>query len=286
MAGGKTLKPPEQGEALDETLGHRGRVLIFNRDLLLYVGLQGEPTTRSLGAVTLYFALDEPLSLTVGAASPRPCNVALVPPYVSHRVAAKGDLYAVLLIEPECLDLATLEQVLDHAALENIGSRIRAYISGIGDPERDEDAASEGLDSLLADVRLPRRQLDPRIWRVVDSIRRHPDENTSAAESARTVALSTSRFIHLFNEELGVAFRAFRAWKRARSFFNHVMRRSNLTQLALDMGYPDASYFSHTIRRVYGLKPKDIYVGSRHLHLFGEEPAVEEAVERIGRRSA
>jgi len=79
------------------------------------------------------------------------------------------------------------------------------------------------------------------------------------------VALSFSRFLHLFKQETGLTFRAFRAWKRARSLLRHVHQSTTLTDIALDTGYPDSTHFSHSIRQVYGLRPSDILAGSRRL---------------------
>ena len=81
--------------------------------------------------------------------------------------------------------------------------------------------------------------------------------------------LSFSRFLHLFKQEIGVPFRSFRTWKRARSLLHYINRDSNLAHAALDTGYPDSTHFSHSIRQVYGLKPKDIFAGSRRLEIHG-----------------
>ena len=61
-----------------------------------------------------------------------------------------------------------------------------------------------------------------------------------------------------------MTFRCFRAWKRARSFLSYV-KLPNLTEVALQIGYPDSTHFSHSIRNVYGLTPTDIRAGSRRL---------------------
>ena len=86
-------------------------------------------------------------------------------------------------------------------------------------------------------------------------------------ECAASVHLSFSRFLHLFKQETGMAFRAFRAWKRARSLLRYVRQTATLTDIALEAGYPDSTHFSHSIRQVYGLKPSDILAGSRRLAL-------------------
>jgi len=39
-------------------------------------------------------------------------------------------------------------------------------------------------------------------------------------------------------------------------------------RLAQDIGYPDSSHFSHSVRRFYGLKPRAIFSGSRELAVY------------------
>ena len=80
--------------------------------------------------------------------------------------------------------------------------------------------------------------------------------------------MSPSRFLHLFKEETGISFRSFRAWKRARHLLHFANQDINLAHLAQDIGYPDSTHFSHSIRRFYGLKPRAIFSGSRDLAIY------------------
>src|SRR5690606_32041925 len=114
------------------------------------------------------------------------------------------------------------------------------------------------------------RRLDPRIAAVIAQISEDPSVPAMAGDCAASVNLSFSRFLHLFKEQTGAPFRSMRTWKRARSLLHYVNRPSNLTAVALETGYPDATHFSHSIRQVYGLKPKDIFAGSRRLVLLGK----------------
>ncbi len=249
-----------------------GRILVINPDLLLYVGLHGSPSERTFGALTLYFPFDHPLSVQLNDEPWQQCSHAVVPPYVPHRVTTTDKLYCVLMVETENIDIAALLQKFEgeegDAVVARIGERIHALLGRLNTGDRHGELPESGLEALFFDIPLPRRNLDPRIRKVVGRINRHPDENFSAQDCAREVALSPSRFIHLFNTELGVTLRSFKLWKRARNFLGYVTHPSNLTDLALDIGYPDATYFSHSIRRIYGLKPKDIFAGSRRLRLY------------------
>ena len=69
-----------------------------------------------------------------------------------------------------------------------------------------------------------------------------------------------------------MSFRAFRAWKRARHLLHFVNEDINLAHLAQDIGYPDSTHFSHSIRRFYGLKPRAIFSGSRDLAIYRGDP--------------
>jgi methylphosphotriester-DNA--protein-cysteine methyltransferase len=107
--------------------------------------------------------------------------------------------------------------------------------------------------------------LDARIALAIRQIRERPCEQFFAATCAKLTGLSFSRFVHLFKEEIGMTFRAYCAWKRARALLPYVSSACSLTDLAMQTGYPDSSHFSHSIRRIYGLRPKDILAGSRRL---------------------
>ena len=71
-----------------------------------------------------------------------------------------------------------------------------------------------------------------------------------------------------FKAETGISFRSFRAWKRARHLLHFANQDINLAPLAQDIGYPDSTHFSHSIRRFYGLKPRAISSGSRDLAIY------------------
>jgi AraC-like DNA-binding protein len=132
----------------------------------------------------------------------------------------------------------------------------------------DLDLRAMDFDAAFFGAALAPRSLDVRIRTVVDVIKRDPAAALSAQDCARSVNLSFSRFLHLFKREVDAPFRGFRLWKRARSLLHYVNRDANLAQVAQDTGYPDSTHFSHSIRQVYGLKPSDIFAGSRRLAIY------------------
>lgn len=116
---------------------------------------------------------------------------------------------------------------------------------------------------------------DGRIQRIIEAIRESPACPLSADDCARRVHLSRSRFLHLFPQEVGTSFRVFRMWKRARGMLHCVNQPINTTRVALNAGYNDATHFSHSIRQVFGLRPRDLFAGSRRqaIHARGRQAA-------------
>jgi len=53
----------------------------------------------------------------------------------------------------------------------------------------------------------------------------------------------------------------------------YVTQDGNLANIALDVGYPDSTHFSHSIRQVFGLTPRSMFAGSRKLALYGRPAA-------------
>jgi len=259
--------PPESGFA------ERGeRLMWLTHQRVFYAGLLGAAAERTVGGHGVYVspAGAPPNRLCIGGGAWQTGELLVVPPHVPHRVESAHPLIFNLLIESESVDPARLPGFLQHCGPVDAPAFVQhmrdAHAQLLGLSGRQ---SFEGLefDRIFFGEALAPRALDARIRKVIDAINADPAAPASAEECAASVHLSFSRFLHLFKQETGMAFRAFRAWKRARSLLRYVRQTSTLTDIALDAGYPDSTHFSHSIRQVYGLKPSDILAGSRRLAL-------------------
>ena len=247
------------------------RFMWLTPDRLLYVGLLGAPAVRTMGSVTVYLAAAGPMRVRVDGGAWCSAPMAVVQPHVPHQVACDARLVQVLKLEAETVQLSALPRPLqccgavDDAAFE---ARVRGVLASFSSNARALDQGALDFDRLFFGQPLPGRRVDPRIQRVIDAIKRDPSVMATADDCAHSANLSFSRFLHLFKEDVGAPFRSFRTWKRARSLLHYVNRHANLAHVALDTGYPDSTHFSHSIRQVYGLKPKDIFAGSRRLAIY------------------
>jgi AraC-like DNA-binding protein len=221
----------------------------------VYVSPAGVPTIR----------------IRIGGGAWQTGELIVVPPQVPHHVESEHPLIFNLLIESESVDPARMPAFMQHCGPVDAPAfvqRVRgAHAHLLAASDRGTNFDGLDFDTLFFGEALAPRTIDARIRKVIDTLVADPAAPTSAEDCAASVHLSFSRFLHLFKQETGMAFRAFRAWKRARSLLRHVRQTTTLTDIALDTGYPDSTHFSHSIRQVYGLKPSDILAGSRRLAL-------------------
>lgn len=257
------VTPPEPG------VDPRRNLILIERSRVFYSGLLGRPTARALGALTVYVSDRAPLRVRIGDGEWETMQAAVVAPFVEHQIMGAERHIHCLLIEPEHLDPAALPAALRPEAFREhqdaLAERVRLAFGELSAASSTKEWAALDFDHLFFAATLPTRGMDARIAAAVTHICDDPAGSFSAQDGADICRLSSSRFLHLFKAEVGVSFRNFRTWKRARSLLLHAKSPASLTDIALDIGYPDSSYFSHEIRRVYGLRPKDIVAGSRDL---------------------
>jgi len=251
------------------------RLMWITASRVFYAGLLGAPSPRTQGALAVYVALDAPLRIRIEGGEWQSCEVAVVQPYVPYEVATEARHVLNLLIEPETVDIAALPMLLQACGAVQApewAARVRRCHAELVAQGRAADLYPQDFDTLFWGQNLTPRVLDPRIARALARIQDHPSTPVTAQECAAQAHLSFSRFLHVFKQEVGAPFRSVRTWKRARSVLHHVNREQSLVHVALDIGYPDSTHFSHSIRQTFGLKPRDIFAGSRKLRIIGAPP--------------
>jgi len=245
---------------------------------VFYAGLLGRPSVRKIGGTSIYIAQQAPIRVSIDGEDWLESDLLVVPPYVPHCVASDARFITDLIVEPETVEQELLpafmrdQRGIVHAPefVEKVRHTLE-QLRARRDPLPLEDAA---FDQAFFGKPLPSPTLDKRVTLVLADIARNPGDITSATDYAARANVSFSRFVHLFKDEVGAPLRSFRSWKRARSILAYVTQNANLADIAQETGYPDSSHFSHSIRQVFGLTPKDVFAGSRRLRLHGESEAI------------
>lgn len=250
---------------------HRDRIMLVTPTRIAYRSLFGRPGVRIFGAWIFYIALDQPFEISCDSAAPDRRWIALVPPYVPHRVSTPDRSLAQVLLEAETIaDGNELHATIgepDRAARTR--QRIlRAFDRGLEEPS--------AFDRHFFGFEPAAPLLDPRVAGAVRAISQGRGHALLADDFARRAGLSVSRYTHLFTRQTGVSFRRMRAWKRARGLLPLVAQPASLVDVALDTGYADSTHFCHSIRQFYGYKPSDIFTGSRRLAVVAQwsQPAL------------
>ena len=253
-----------------------GRLMLISPERVFYAGLLGRPRQRCSGGTNIYCAMRGQLRITLGKSEIKG-EMALVPPYMPHSVESEHPSIICLVIEPETVGpsaMAGLSAGIAGADAVGIARRILGAYETLRRQEHRGGFTSHDFDELCFGEHLSARHIDPRIKLSAAKLNDFSGAKLTAADCAASVGLSPSRFLHLFKEQTGVSFRAFRAWKRARHLLHFVNEDINLAHLAQDIGYPDSTHFSHSIRRFYGLQPRAIFSGSRDLAIYRSDPAL------------
>ncbi len=77
--------------------------------------------------------------------------------------------------------------------------------------------------------------------------------NWRAGEVANQLALSESRFLHLFSEELGIAWRPYLLWRRMMCAIQAMINSNSATEAAHLAGFSDSAHLSRTFRKNFGM---------------------------------
>ena len=261
---------------MDDIGRKSGHLMLITPERVFYAGLLGRPRQRCSGAFNIYVAIEGGLWLTTADGGERYGEMVAVLPNIRHTVASDHRSVLSIVIEPESVCPGVLEDLVQRLTGpegEAFTSRIRSAYLWFRDHQAGNDFSSAEFDLLCLGEVLPQRVLDPRVARSIVQIGKFCGEPVTAASCATEAGLSPSRFLHLFKEETGISFRSFRAWKRARHLLHFANQDINLAHLAQDIGYPDSTHFSHSIRRFYGLKPRAIFSGSRDLAIYSSDRA-------------
>lgn len=199
------------------------------------------------------------LCLPIGAAllDDQPIDSAvLIEPNIRHKLVLPRGW--VILIEPESelahaichayhnglRDLTASESEADLSSLQRLFSawpELTALLTH--NPHKLTDSRISGLIKRL-DTCFDATCLKPQQWR--------------AAEVAADLALSESRFLHLFKSELGIAWRPYLLWRRLICALISIKAGKSQTEAAYLAGFSDSAHLSRTIKQTFGMTGRDL----------------------------
>jgi AraC family transcriptional regulator len=243
-----------------------GRILCW-RGGSVWVGRAQESTDfHSHHAIQITLALSTgPLRFRCPDEDWKTYPSAVIPAHHPHAFSARGELVALLFVEPEsregqairarfCDGIASLADLLD---AEDVTALAAAYHE-----KRDDEAliacARRVTSGVVATSAPPLAPLDRRIERAIASLHERLGQTIRLADIAQSVHLSPERFRHLFIEQTGIRFRPYVLWLRLGEALSSYASGASLTDAAHAGGFADSAHFSRTFRRMFGAAPVSI----------------------------
>lgn len=172
----------------------------------------------------------------------------------------------VLLIEPKSDLGQQLSEQLAHrnaVSIEQITALNNEQPKPTDDPDLLLSPLFDKLGVTLAFASTTSEVSDKRILQLLSNLNNCLPEGclkpTSwrAAEVAESLFLSESRFLHLFREQMGIAWRPFLLWHRMICAINAIIKGSSITNAAHTAGFSDGAHLSRTFRSLFGMSVRD-----------------------------
>lgn len=191
---------------------------------------------------------------------------AFVPSHCTHQFEVEGLAIAQLFVEPESRAGRALSERFGSEAVVRLPSdESRGWAQGLfrvfrAAPDRGPmvAAARDAIAGISGASTELDQALDPRLARALDHIRAHVREPIALGDVAAAVALSESRFRHLFVAQTGSSFRAYLLWLRINLAIEAVTAGASWTEAAHAAGFADSAHLTRTHKRVFGIEPSAI----------------------------
>jgi len=182
-----------------------------------------------------------------------------------HEFEVDGATMAHIFVEPETTEGRALSERLTKGDIMSLPEPERGSIAGLLldayearlDYSEMVSVAKAAVAILTAGL-ASRTSVDPRVVRAIDHMKANMRDSVSLAAVASVVALSPSRFRHLFVQETGTAFRAYLLWLRINLAIESSMAGKSWTEAAQDAGFSDSAHLTRTFKRMFGIAPASL----------------------------
>lgn len=239
---------------------------------------QGIVPPHAHHAIQIVVAIDGDIGIRGKRGDWRMGRGVIVRPDVVHSFNPNGVLGAMLFVDPESVEGVWLRASLRDDITLVPGARLATCAAEF---QRFLEQPFESLDvrelirhcvHALCPGAPPSRRLDPRVTRVLAAIREADDLRLSIDDAAGMAFLSSSRFAHLFKQQVGLPFRRYILWRKLTRAMLVIGRERTIATAAHEADFADAAHLTRTFYQMVGLPPSVLMRGE-----FFEIPSPFEA---------
>lgn len=197
-------------------------------------------------------------------------EAAILPPNVKHRLHAPDCQMAILQVDPDARDYRSLLQLttdkirpLEVEKYKPLFSVYSQLLKPSVNCAMGRHAFQKTLEITLSDSPQLENPLDSRIQTVLTQLKSDLPEDLSVDQLAKSVDLSSHRFMHLFKEQMGLPVRRYILWLRTNRAVRLLKEGLSLTDAAHSAGFADSAHMSRTFKEMIGIHPSFFFKDSR-----------------------
>jgi AraC-like DNA-binding protein len=200
------------------------------------------------------------------------CRAVLMRADARHEVDARKTDVLIAFVDAESELGAAVARRTESDVTPIRPGTIARWRAQLGDPASPTSARVEPwVKKTLLRGRWP-SSLDHRVRRVLRFLptKLADAESVSLSAVAASVALSPSRFMHLFTASVGIPLRPYILWLRLQCAAGELARGRSVADAAHTAGFADGAHFTRTFRRMLGATRRQVLrrgLAARDFHI-------------------
>ena len=230
-------------------------------------------STHSHGMIQFFLALDHRPDIKVGRKKLERPVCLFVQKNVKHSVRFHDGIIFTSVIEPASDMGAFLDALLkdnDYYLVDDeVSEKLIEYARPMID-SFDRESYIRFLDQMYQCLGFQpvERQLDGRIIEFLNKLEDCTCLDHSVERFAEELSVSTSRFSHLFSEQVGISLKSYLTLHQLERAYQDILEGSNITEAAMNAGFDSPSHFAATVKRLMGLPTRRTLKDSRFLKVY------------------
>ncbi len=243
------------------------RWYLWEGGFLLIGRAQGVVSAHAHHAIQVVIALDGCIAIAGGEGEWHEARGVIVRSDAEHSFDCNGALGVMVFVDPESSEgvwLSTsLRQditVVPDSRLDPIVAELRSFAEQPDDAS-DLAALVRGCIHGLRPGLAPTRRLDRRVTAVLDAIRSSDDLRMSLDQASDVACLSSTRFAHVFKEQVGLPFSRYMLWRKLTRAMVAVASEGTIAAAAHAADFADAAHLTRTFYQMFGMAPSVLMRG-------------------------
>jgi AraC family transcriptional regulator len=187
---------------------------------------------------------------------------------VEHSYDGKGALGAMIFVDPESYEGVWLQTaladditVVPEARTSVCAEALRTFVEQPFESMEVGDLIRHCVLALCPGAP-PSRRIDERVTKVLTAIQASDDLRLSIEDAAAMAFLSSSRFAHLFKQQVGLPFRRYMLWRKLTRAMLAIGKEPTIAAAAHASDFADAAHLTRTFYQMFGIPPSVMMRGA------------------------